>query len=235
MKPQLLVRSFFALVAGAAVIAGAQVSAQAVKPAQERNIEQIVESVKKAEKAGIDSAAPDFTLVDTTGKEHKLSDYVAAGKTVVLEWFNPQCPVVQRFYDDEGTGLANKIESTFANQEVVWLRINSGSDDSRTSGKEVNDEARKNWHIAGPVLLDADGKVGRAYGAKVTPEMYVISNEGVLRYHGYIKAEKPAADGQEKLVVSDAVKSVLAGETIETKETKAYGCGVKYARQARGG
>lgn len=232
MKPQLLVRSFFALVAGAAVIAGAQVGSQ---PAPERNVEQIVESMKKAEKASIDNAAPDFTLVDTTGKEHRLSDYVAAGKTVVLEWFNPHCPIVQRFYDDEGTGLATKIESSFANQNVVWLRINSGNVDDRSSSKEVNDEARKNWHIASPVLLDPEGKVGQAYGAKVTPEMYVISNEGVLRYHGYIKAERPAADGKEKLVLSDAVKSVLAGETIETKQTKAYGCGVKYAKKARGG
>lgn len=235
MKPKLLVRSFFALVAGAAVIAGAQVGAQPVKPAQDRNVEKIVEAMKKAEKASIDNAAPDFALIDTTGKEHRLSDYVAAGKTVVLEWFNPHCPVVQRFYDDEGTGLATKIEGTFANQEVVWLRINSGSDESKTSGKEVNEEARKNWHITGPVLVDPDGKVGQAYGAKVTPEMYVISNEGVLRYHGFIKAEKPAADGKDKLVLSDAVKSVLAGETIETKETKAYGCGVKYAKKARGG
>lgn len=231
MKRQGLIRTLAIAIAGAAVSVGVQAQSTAQ---DQRDVKAIVESMQKAEKAAIDTPAPDFTLIDTSGKEHKLSDYVAQGKTVVLEWFNPQCPVVRGFYDDEGTGLATKIEKSFANQEVIWLRINSGSEESRTSGKEANDEARKNWHIAGPVLLDGDGKVGQAYGAKVTPEMYVISNEGVLRYHGYIKSDRPSEDGKEKLVVSDAVKSVLANETIATKETKAYGCGIKYARKGRG-
>lgn len=231
MKRQGLIRTLAIAIAGAAVTVGVQAQSTAQ---DQRDVKAIVESMQKAEKAAIDAPAPDFTLVDTAGKEHKLSDYVAQGKTVVLEWFNPHCPVVQRFYDDEGTGLSNKIEKSFENQDVVWLRVNSGSEDSRTNSKELNDQTRKNWGIAGPVLMDSEGKVGQAYGAKVTPEMFIISNEGVVRYHGYIKPERPSQDGKEHLTVSDAVKSVLSGETIETKETRAYGCGIKYAKKARG-
>lgn len=237
MKSQILVRSFFAIVAGMTLAAGAQAQATQTAPAHkqdERDVQAIVDAMKKAEKAAIDAPAPDFTLVDSAGKEHKLSDYVAEGKTVVLEWFNPQCPVVQRFYNTEGTGLSTEIEKGFADQKVVWLRINSGSEDSRANGKEVNDEARKDWHIAGPVLIDFEGTVGQAYGAKVTPTMCVISNEGILRYEGAIKPERTKAGEKEEIWVRDAVLSVLAGETVKSKQTKAYGCGVKYAKKGRG-
>ncbi|GAB4383229.1 MAG: thioredoxin family protein [Phycisphaerales bacterium] len=233
MKSRIVARSFFAVITGLTLAATAQAQSSRSEQAG-RDVQAIVTAMKKAEKASIDAPAPDFTLVDTAGKEHTLSDYVAAGKTVVLEWFNPQCPVVQRFYNTEGTGLSNQIEKSFADQGIVWLRINSGSEQSRTSGKEVNDRARADWHVNGPVLLDPDGTVGKAYGAKVTPEMYVISSDGVLRYHGYIKADRPNKGEEDQIAVADAIRAVLAGESVKVKETKAYGCSVKYARESKG-
>ncbi|RMH14181.1 MAG: thioredoxin family protein [Planctomycetota bacterium] len=199
----------------------------------ERDVDSIVKSMKEAKKARIDAPAPDFTLIDTEGKEHRLSDYIASGKVVVLEWFNPQCPYVREHYNAEGKGTSTTLEKEFAEHNVVWLRINSGSEKSRTSGKELNEQFRKEWKITGPVLLDPEGKVGMAYGAKVTPTMFVITTEGIIAYEGALDSDPSPSKTGEEIYVRSALKSVLAGETVEKKQTKAVGCSVKYAAKAR--
>lgn len=177
--------------------------------------------------AELDKPAPGFTLVGTDKKEVSLKDY--KGKVVVLEWFNPDCPFVKHHYDKD-VQTTTKLQEEFAKQDVVWLRINSGAEGKQGAGRERNLKAIEQYGIKTPVLLDESGKVGKMYAAKRTPELYVIDAEGVLRYHGAID-DNPRPSGTAKTnYVRDAVKAVLAGEEVDVKQTKAYGCGVKYGR-----
>lgn len=184
-------------------------------------------SLEQAKPAEIGAKAPDFTLVDTDGKEHTLSEYTKQGKTVVLEWFSPECPFVKKHYrEDTGTMLA--IQDDMKDQPVVWLRINSGRKGHPSTGVERNKQAAADWGINTAILLDDTGKVGMSYDAKRTPEMYVIDAQGVLRYHGAIDNRNDAAMPGDVNYVRNALQQVLAGETVTTTQTKAYGCGVKY-------
>ena len=179
--------------------------------------------------AQINKAAPDFTITDVNGKEHTLSSYTEAGKVVVLEWYNPDCPVVKARYENFEGDMAPTIQLEKAHAEnVVWLRINSGAEGKQGAGAERNKKAMADNGIETPVLLDMSGKVGKMYGAKVTPEMYVIDSEGVLRYHGAIDSNQGRRDLGDEFYLQAALQSVLAGETVETQETRAQGCGVKY-------
>lgn len=177
--------------------------------------------------AEVGAKAPDFTLTDINGKEHKLSDYTEQGKVVVLEWFNPDCPFVKKHYRDD-TGTMLKIQQDMKDDPVVWLMVNSAREGHPTTGIERNKSAVKDLGITAPVLLDESGKVGMSYGAKRTPEMYIIDTEGVLRYHGAIDNRPDAAMPGEVNYVRNTLQQVLAGETVTTTTTKAYGCSVKY-------
>lgn len=184
-------------------------------------------TLEQAKPIEVGAKAPDFTLTDTSGKEHKLSDYTAKGQTVVLEWFSPDCPFVKKHYrDDTGTMLA--IQQDMKDQPVVWLRINSGRKGHPSTGVDRNKETAKAWGITTPILLDETGSVGMSYNAKRTPEMYIINKDGVLAYHGAIDNNSDAASAGDVNYVRNALQQVLAGETVTTTQTKAYGCGVKY-------
>ncbi len=173
----------------------------------------------------IGERAPNFTLTDLDGKKHDLKAYLEDGKTVVLEWFNPGCPWVKRAHESD---TMKTTFDRFKKEDVVWLAINSGAPGKQGHGEKVNAEAKKKWNIEYPILLDEDGKVGKAYGAKTTPHMYVISSEGVLVYKGAIDNQKK--DSGEENHVKQGLQQHLAGETVEKPQTKAYGCMVKYAR-----
>lgn len=180
--------------------------------------------------AKVGHAAPHFKLMDLEKNEHALKTYLEDEdvNAVVLEWFNPGCPFVKKHYAfDDKTMLY--LEEEFEGKGVVWLRINSGAEGKQGAGMENNTKAADEWNIESPILLDMSGEVGHAYGAKTTPHMYVIDSEGVLRYAGAIDDNKSARGKAEVNYVKDALSAVLAGETVEVKETKPYGCGVKYA------
>src|SRR5687767_8319696 len=117
--------------------------------------------------------APQFSLQDQNGKTHNLADY--NGKIVVLEWFNEECPVVVRHYKAD---TMNTLASKYAGKDVVWLAVNS------TSGKsnDANKAAAAEWKMDRPILNDSTGQVGKMYGAKTTPHMYVIDKNGTLAY-----------------------------------------------------
>lgn len=177
----------------------------------------------KGKKAAIGEAAPPFTLPDQDGKPVSLSDY--AGKTVVLEWFNPGCPYVQKFY--EHGGKMNEIAKQYAGKDVAWLLINT----TKGNTPESNKEAAQKWSIDRPILSDDGGKVARMYGAKSTPGMFVIDKTGKLAYAGAID-DKPdtdpkTLDGAHNYVTA-ALDELAAGQSVSTPETKSYGCGVKY-------
>ena len=174
--------------------------------------------------AKVGASAPDFALMDQSGKEVKLSDY--KGKIVVLEWFNEGCPYVKKFYS---AGHMNKWAAAYGEKSVVWLTVNS------TSGKSVDDNKKisESLKIERPLLSDASGAVGKSYGAKTTPHMYVVNKDGVLAYAGAIDNKSTTNTGDidgAKNYVAQAVDELLAGKSVSEPETQAYGCGVKYAK-----
>ncbi len=173
----------------------------------------------------IGEKVPNFTLTDSAGRERSLSSY--AGKTVILEWINPECPYVVNCYRSGAmTGAYKKVKALDA--AVVWLAINS----TRTTKAEPNQYWIKQHKIEYPILLDLEGTVGRLYDARRTPHMFVIDKQGILRYHGAIDdnqfANKPADEVTNYVV--NAVKQVVAGDTVSPDYAKPYGCTVKYKR-----
>jgi peroxiredoxin len=183
-----------------------------------------------AEAPHVGAPAPGFSLTDSNGKAHSLGQY--KGKYVVLEWFNPGCPFVQKHYKSENM---QKLQKEFTGKDVVWLTI-----DSSAPGKEGNmspAEANKqisDWKISSTAfLLDPDGKVGHEYGATNTPHMYVINPEGKLIYSGAIDS-KPTANPDDIASATNYVKTALdeamAGQPVQTPTSRAYGCSIKYDR-----
>ena len=179
--------------------------------------------------ATVGEPAPAFTLTDINGTAHSLSDF--KGKTVVLEWVNPECPFVMKHYDKSGNLPAT--QKAAAADGVVWLQVNSAA-----TGKQGDFDAAKvkAWqeknHVAATAYLrDSDGKVGKAYGAKTTPHIFVINAEGTLVYNGGID-NKPSTDpkdieGAENYAKS-ALASIKAGTPIAKATTQPYGCSIKY-------
>jgi peroxiredoxin len=182
--------------------------------------------------AGVEvgQAAPDFSLPDTNGQTHQLSQY--KGKWVVLEWYQPDCPFVRKHY---GSGNMQALQKEFTAKGVVWLSI-----DSSAPGEEGNYPADKLNEIASSqgvartaLLLDPDGKVGHAYGAKTTPDMYIINPDGKLVYEGAIDS-KPTTSVADLKVATNYVKVALddsmTGKSVPQTVTRPYGCSVKYAQ-----
>jgi peroxiredoxin len=177
----------------------------------------------------IGATAPDFTLTDTNGDTHSLSDF--AGKIVVLEWTNPNCPFVVRHYRDD---LMPALQRKYGEKGVVWLVINSTHPEHRDY--ETNESLNTiftGWNEAYTAqLVDLDGSVGRAYEAQTTPHMYVIDTEGVLHYNGAIDDDPRGNKEFDERVqyLEDALKKVMEGEEVGTATTRPYGCTVKYTK-----
>lgn len=178
--------------------------------------------------AKVGEPAPGFTLTDIEGKEHSLSDF--AGKYVVLEWVNLECPFVRKHYDSKNMQALQK-DST--DKGVVWLSICSSAEGKQgnfTSDK-WKEQVEKEGAAPTAVLLDPDGKVGKAYGATTTPEMFVIDAEGKIVYAGAIDSIR-STDVEDvakaENYVKNALEATMAGKPVETAQTKSYGCSVKY-------
>jgi peroxiredoxin len=178
---------------------------------------------------GIGKPAPDFTLPDCSGKNVSLSDF--KGKPVVLEWVNHGCPFVVKHY---GSGNMQKLQADATAKGVVWLSICSSAPGKQghMSAADTAKTCAEKKSAATAYLLDESGEVGKKYGAKRTPEMYVVDAAGVLVYHGAIDDKKSTDPGDiagAKNHVSAALEEVLAGKPVGTPLTEAYGCSVKYA------
>jgi len=181
------------------------------------------------ENAEVGKPAPAFTLKDHKGNTHNLSDY--AGKVVVLEWVNFDCPFVKKHYN---SGNMPKLQNTYTTKDVIWLSINSSAEGRQ--GCFTNDEIAKRIDDTkakmSAYLIDKDGKVGMTYGAKTTPNMYIIDTEGKLVYAGAIDdnpSPDPSVISNSKNYIQENLDLILSGGTITTKTTKPYGCSVKYA------
>src|SRR6266436_1458258 len=176
----------------------------------------------------VGSAAPDFSSPDANGKTQSLSQY--KGKYVVLEWFNPECPFVKKHY---GSDNMQKLQSEYTGKGVVWLTIDSNA--PGTEGNITPEEAQKitaSWKTyQTALLLDPEGKAGRSYGAKNTPNMVIINPEGKIAYEGAIDSKatpNPADIPTSTNYVKAALDQSLAGKSVSTPQTKPYGCSVKY-------
>jgi peroxiredoxin len=178
----------------------------------------------KGDAAQVGQPAPAFKLTGIDGKEVSLADF--KGKVVVLEWFNPSCPFILKHHKINST--FNDLHKKYEGKDVVMLAINSGKEGNQGSGKEVNEKAAKEFKIAYPILLDAKGDVGKAYGAKTTPHCFVIDKNGVLAYSGAIDDDKSPETPGKTNYVAKAVDELLAGSSVSTSTTKPYGCAVKY-------
>ncbi len=170
--------------------------------------------------------APNFTLPDLEGADVELAQF--AGKTVVLEWFNPGCPFVKYAHGD---GPLSDLAAKQTAQGIVWLAINSGAPGNQGHGVGANRSAVSNWKMAHPVLLDETGIVGKLYDATSTPSMVVINGERKLIYKGALdNSPLGKTDGEPMNYVEDAIAASAAGKLPSVRETPSYGCSVKYAQ-----
>lgn len=181
-----------------------------------------------AQAATVGQPAPAFEVKDASGKTVKLADF--KGKHVVLEWTNPGCPFVVKHY---GAQNMQALQKDAAAKGVVWLTVSS-------TAKSASDYLApgalaakyKEWGAAyGALLMDDAGSVGKAYGAKTTPHMYVIDPKGTLVFAGGIddkRSANPADIPGAKNFVKAALADSLAGKPVGTPTATPYGCSVKY-------
>lgn len=167
--------------------------------------------------------ASHFTLKDLSGKKHSLSQY--AGKVVVLEWTNFECPFVAKHYHHSGN--IPKLQKKYTDKDIVWLSIASG----KTAAKTNSENAQEAGSAASAVLLDPTGKTGQKYGAKTTPHFFILDQAGHIVYEGAIDSTNSTkAEDIEKSenYISKALDELLAKKKISSAKTPPYGCSVKY-------
>jgi peroxiredoxin len=179
--------------------------------------------------ARIGAPAPAFTLTDSNGKTVSLADF--KGKTVVLEWTNHDCPYVRKHY---GGNNMQALQKKWTGQGVVWLTLVSSEPGSQghVTGAQANKLTADRGAAPSAVLLDPKGDVGRAYGATVTPHMYVITGNGMLAYMGGIddKATTRLEDLKTaKNFVDLALGEVTQGKPVSVPTSRPYGCSIKYS------
>lgn len=172
----------------------------------------------------VGETAPDFALKGVDGKTYKLADF--KGKTVVLEWVNPNCPFSDRHAKE-------KTMSDLVKQhgEIVWLGINSTNADHPNFMQPADHQAwaKKNG-VNYAVLYDETGKVGHAYDAKTTPHLYIVDKNGKIAYNGAIDDDPPGRKAKAERVnfVAAGLGSSKAGKALDPASTKPYGCSIKY-------
>jgi peroxiredoxin len=172
--------------------------------------------------------APDFAGKGSDGRDYKLADY--KGKYVVLQWYNRDCPFIHKHYD---SGNMQKLQETYGKKGVIWFEIISSA--PGREGYLTPEETQANRDKSGTrsiaTLVDPDGKIGRLYGAKTTPHIFIIDPRGTLIYQGAIDDHNStdAADiPDSKNYVAAALDEALAGKPVTIASTHPYGCGVKY-------
>ncbi len=180
-------------------------------------------------KATLGQPAPSFSAKDTSGKTVSLADF--KGKTVVLEWVNPGCPFVRKHYNG---GNMQSTQQDALSKNVVWLAINSTGTDQHDHMTPAKLAAwmKEQKASASHTLMDEDGTIGKLYGARTTPHMYIIDGKGALVYAGGIDslatasaADIPKATNYVKVSLSE----MTSGKPLSHTSTRPYGCSVKYS------
>lgn len=172
--------------------------------------------------------APAFSVKDINGKTQTLSDY--RGKIVVLEWLNYDCPFIRKHYD---LGNMQSLQKKYTDKGVVWISVCSSAPGNQGYYSPEELAARIKTEGAHPSALirDETGELGRLYGAKTTPHMFVINKDGIMAYHGAID-DRPSFRAEDVKgahnYVAKAIESVMQGKAPPVDETPSYGCSVKY-------
>lgn len=177
--------------------------------------------------AVVGQSAPSFTATDVTGKTVSLSQF--KGKYVVLEWFNPSCPFVQKHYN---SGNMPAVQKYAVDKGVVWLSVHTTYESTSEEAAALGNWMKSQKATPSAVLVDAKGTIGKAYGAKATPHMYLIDPSGKLLYAGAIDSKPTANPADIKTAtnyVLQAIDESLAGKAVSKPVTQAYGCSVKYS------
>jgi peroxiredoxin len=184
----------------------------------------MVSGFAMVEEVEVGKSVPDFSLTDLDGKSVKLSDY--AGKVVVLEWTNPNCPFVVRVYRE---GIMTGVQKKYGDK-VVWLTVNSTNPNHKDfETAEALKKKYAEWKASfASMLLDPEGKVGKLFDAKTTPHMYIIDKNGKLVYAGAIDDDPRGSKSEKVNYVDGALESLFGGKAIAPATTKSYGCTVKY-------
>jgi peroxiredoxin len=182
----------------------------------------------EGESARIGNPAPDFVGSDSNGKGVALKDL--RGHIVVLEWSNNQCPFVGKHYR---SGNMQALQKEATSKGVVWLTVLSSApgEQGNVTAAEANELTRSRGAAPTAVILDSSGVIGRAYGARTTPHMFVIDKTGTLVYMGGIddRATTDVADiAPAKNYVRLALTAVMSGTAVADPITRPYGCSVKY-------
>ncbi len=178
--------------------------------------------------AKVGEPAPAFTATDADGKTRSLDEF--KGKYVILEWFNPECPFVKKHY---GSGNMQKLQAEWTGRGVAWLTIASSAPDKQghMTPAQANAVIKERGARQTALLLDGDGAVGRLYGAKTTPHMFVIDPQGRLIYAGAIdNVASPDPDDIKGATnyVQQALQEAMSGKPVSAAQTQSYGCSVKY-------
>jgi len=188
----------------------------------------LISNLVFAQQAKLNESAPEFKLTDSNGSEHSLSDF--ADKIVVLEWINFDCPFVKKHYDSKNM---QNLQETYTAKDVVWLAVCSSNEGKQGnfSVEEINKRSKNQDAKFTAYLIDKDGTVGKMYGAKTTPHMYIIDKSGMLVYAGGID-DKATTDVDDieasKNYISSALDELLAGKEVGMQSSTPYGCSVKY-------
>lgn len=174
--------------------------------------------------------APDFAAQSAEGTVKRLSDF--KGQWLVLEWWNHECPVVMSHYN---SGAMQKTQEKAMSMGVQWAAVNSSAPghQGHVNGSEASSILQRHKAFVGQILLDHDGKVGRSFGARTTPHMYVISPKGEIVYEGAIDSGRtadPADIAKAENYVLKALGEAMKGNPVSLPYAKPYGCSVKYAR-----
>lgn len=176
----------------------------------------------------IGAPAPTITAKDITGADVSLDTY--KGKTVVLEWTNNQCPFVRKHYDSKNM---QNLQKYAAEKGVVWISIVSSAPEKQghTTAEQAAQILKDEGATVTHKILDETGTIGKLYGAKTTPNMFVIAPDGTLAYKGAIddnSSPRPSTIEGAKNYVRAAIDEIAAGKPVTTPQTEPYGCGVKY-------
>lgn len=173
--------------------------------------------------AEVGKPAPAFELKDQNGKTHKLADF--AGKTLVIEWFNPDCPFIVGTYEK---GLASSTIDALKKDGAVFIAVNSTGNAPLEEVMKKSTAFLAKHKIDHPVLFDHDGAIGKAYGAATTPHMYVIDGKGILRYQGAFSNDPKFQTKDATNYVLETCKAIKAGTEAAVTYEKPWGCSVKY-------
>jgi peroxiredoxin len=178
--------------------------------------------------AEVGKAAPVFTAKTAKGTQVSLADY--KHKVVVLEWLNFECPFVKKHYSSKNM---QTLQAAYTEKGVIWLTVNSSAEGKQgyLEAAKLAEKATSEGSKATEILVDTDGKVGKAYDAKVTPHMMIIGKDGKLAYSGAIDSS-PSVKADDvataEKTFAKALDAVLAGKEVTNATNKPYGCGVKY-------